>query len=415
MRTSSVLVPLEAWAYSSPFVRRSGFHVDLGLLADALIYYDHVYIVFSTPEQLAEVLRWFQDSSVLDTFLGMLADDVVTVYRYDFFTGATWANDSWSIWNLQGPRDLDPIDELDRLVLERPQVRNALGSKARIRSFRRAVHDHAVIVESDRFGSAIEESRKDMLDTEPVARAVQALYDEVYRHLRVGEPPEVHVTAVKNGNGKVMLNLGVDLTKLANMLGPRVDLRDSSMIAGFGQVNHLLLSASDLRADLMLPNPLATMASAKLNQGFEHADKLRRIVSELVLRVDFPDVRNLVRSGRLDARTVLKLRSKAGRFRAWLQDEASMDADAVLAYHGEMARESRVSGGTRLLHLFGTIGGSVLAGTIGAAVGSGPVGGAAGGLAGGATQYLVEILQGLNREWRPAVFGDWARAFIQRR
>jgi len=36
-------VPIEAWCYSSPSLKYSGKSVDIGLMAESLIYYDNHY------------------------------------------------------------------------------------------------------------------------------------------------------------------------------------------------------------------------------------------------------------------------------------------------------------------------------------------------------------------------------------
>ena len=51
------LVPLEAWAFSSVDVKAGGRDVDIGLLAEALIYYDSVMMSVSSQAQLATIIR----------------------------------------------------------------------------------------------------------------------------------------------------------------------------------------------------------------------------------------------------------------------------------------------------------------------------------------------------------------------
>ena len=55
---SAVLVPVETWAYSAPKLKGAGTNVDIGLFAEALLYYDRVLLNFTTQPQLADALRW---------------------------------------------------------------------------------------------------------------------------------------------------------------------------------------------------------------------------------------------------------------------------------------------------------------------------------------------------------------------
>lgn len=53
---TTAVVPIETWAFQSPRLRRGGQVLDVGLLAEALIYYDRVLVVPSTYPAGAKVL-----------------------------------------------------------------------------------------------------------------------------------------------------------------------------------------------------------------------------------------------------------------------------------------------------------------------------------------------------------------------
>ena len=65
----TALVPIESWCYNSPVLRANGSTVDLGLLAEALIYYDRVLINVANPLQFAEMLNWFIAQNKFEDFL----------------------------------------------------------------------------------------------------------------------------------------------------------------------------------------------------------------------------------------------------------------------------------------------------------------------------------------------------------
>jgi hypothetical protein len=53
---SKVLVPLESWCYHSPEVMLNGGFLDVGLLAEALVYYDQVIITIQNSAELAGLI-----------------------------------------------------------------------------------------------------------------------------------------------------------------------------------------------------------------------------------------------------------------------------------------------------------------------------------------------------------------------
>ena len=53
------LVPIESWCYSSPDVVFHGGSIDIGLMAESLIYYDTIYLHVTNQPQLATLIEWF--------------------------------------------------------------------------------------------------------------------------------------------------------------------------------------------------------------------------------------------------------------------------------------------------------------------------------------------------------------------
>ena len=97
--------------------------------------------------------------------------------------------------------------------------------------------------------------------------------------------------------------------------------------------------------------------------------KAGSVVEDLKCEVEFPDIRQLVNSGKLDLKDVLKIRAKSGKFREWLQQETDRDRNAIIAYHNETARELSIkTAGRRAIGLFGVAGGGSIGSVIGASV-----------------------------------------------
>jgi hypothetical protein len=81
---NETLVPLESWCYASPELRAAGRAVDIGLFAEALIYYESVIINPTNQPQLAEFLQWFVQQERLADFISLLRDGTIKVYDYAF-------------------------------------------------------------------------------------------------------------------------------------------------------------------------------------------------------------------------------------------------------------------------------------------------------------------------------------------
>ena len=75
------LVPLEAWSYNAPDVAVTGRKVDVGLLCEALLYYDEVALSVGNQQQFTELLGWFQERGCLDELLALFHEEALLVYE----------------------------------------------------------------------------------------------------------------------------------------------------------------------------------------------------------------------------------------------------------------------------------------------------------------------------------------------
>jgi len=78
------LLPVETWAYSGPLLRYSGKRSDLGLLAEALIYYERLLVDPGSQVHFAELLAWFHEQGRLDDLLALIQDGTITLYHCAF-------------------------------------------------------------------------------------------------------------------------------------------------------------------------------------------------------------------------------------------------------------------------------------------------------------------------------------------
>src|SRR5688572_16298971 len=102
---TTALVPLESWCYSGPEVRVKGKSIDIGLFAEALIYYEHLFANIGNQPQLAELLEWFITQGRIEDFLSLVRDGTVKLYDYSFASAAVRDSetDNYYLLNIQDP------------------------------------------------------------------------------------------------------------------------------------------------------------------------------------------------------------------------------------------------------------------------------------------------------------------------
>jgi hypothetical protein len=408
------LVPLESWAYASPELRIDGRRVDLGLLAEALIYYEVAIINVTNPEQFAELLSTLASEGALNDFLALCEAGEILVYEYSFITTAVLSEGVYSLFNIQDPLQAQP-NTFQQRYLYQPSV-EAVFSKARHRKrLYRALRDRVIEVKADQFGAAIENARADFEDPDRNAIVVQAVVDELYALKKLGPPPyvEARIDERPDGRGKT-ITWNVNFDQLASIGGPNVNFHNATPLTASAISNRFVWSSAGLNCDLFLPRPMSVLVGDKLYESSKHVVRPEGIVFDLEQRVEFPDVRRLINTGQLTFGDALAIRKKARRFRKWLQDEADRDRDAIVAYHNEVAKESGLTNtGRKALAILAATGGGAAGGVLGAVL-KGPEGAAIGGAIGGGTTYLIDIASKLASDWRPVVFGNWLKGRIEK-
>jgi hypothetical protein len=126
---TTALVPIEAWAYQSPDLRRQGRQIDIGLLAEALIYYDRVLVVpesqatyakvfepWQQPPQpteqpttpqpslhspFVEFVDWFAARDDLGSLIALLKAGELAIYHYAFRSVPFEKDGSFNVINMQ--------------------------------------------------------------------------------------------------------------------------------------------------------------------------------------------------------------------------------------------------------------------------------------------------------------------------
>ena len=408
------LVPLESWSYNSPEIRSRQRSVDVGLLAEAFIYYESLFVNVTNQPQFAELLNWFIEQGMYDTFLALVRDGTIMLYDYAFATSAVLANGEYSIMNIQDTVQAQP-NSFERRFLYHPDVLQVIKGIHRPKKFYEAFRGRVIEAKADAFGSAIENARGDFADARRNALILQSFVDELYRFRELGRPPEITVIVEpESQNTKRTYTWNVNFDELAQLAGEPLHFHKGTPLTAGAHCNRLLLSASQQRCDLYLGRPMSSLVGDKLYETVSTPIKLAETIGELQAEVEFPDVRNLVNSGKLTFKDVLMIRRKAVKFREWLQSEADRDRNAIIAYHHEVMKESGMTRlGRTTLSLFGILSGGAVGSLIGDAA-TGSIGGAIGGAAGAGMTYLLELAAKLGQDWRPVVFGNWMQDRIKK-
>ena len=403
------LVPIESWAYASPELLRAGRSIDVGLLAEALIYYDKILVNFSNQPQLAELITWFLQRDCFPELLALISDGTIGIYEYSFASTAVWSQDRqlYILMNIQNERQKEP-NTFEERFLYHESVQGCLQNNTQREALIGTLRGRVIEVKADEFGSAITNADEDHQNPQRAALHVQALVDEVYSLHSLGSPPEVRATLSYSEDRKQRTaTYNIDFQQINDLLGPRLNFGLGKPLTAAAQSNRFLWSSARLGCDLYMPRPMSVLVGDKLYEGGRALIKSHDIVESLQSAVEFPDIRLLVNQDQLSFSEVMTIRQKARKFRDWLQSEAERDRDAIIAYHNEVAREAGyIRSARKTLHLFGLLGGSALGAGVGGAL-SGPAGVAVGAAAGTAVGYVSDLASRIGADWRPVVFGNW--------
>ncbi|MFC1614823.1 hypothetical protein ACFL5K_05950 [Gemmatimonadota bacterium] len=400
------IVPLESWCYSSPELLDKGKTIDIGLFAEAFIYYESVAVNITNQTMFAEFLMWFIKQGCLDDLLALVQDGTIQIYDYAFSTNAILdkRTGEYSIYNTQDTLQAQP-NTFERRFLYHKEI-EALFPKARQRKrLYEAFREHVIEVKASDFAIPIKNAQKDFNDPQRNALILQSFVDELCRIRGLGKPNKV-TASVKSSEDGITQNIryNINLNELSRIAGSKLNFHNGIPLTASVHSNRLIWSAALLSCDLYLGQPMGMLVGDKLYESTERIAKAGSVIEDLKAKVEFPDVRSLVNSGVIGFQEILKIRHKAKKFRDWLKEESSRDREAIIAYHNEVAREiGIVSASKKCLGIFGVIAGGYAGSLIETSI-AGPIGAALGGTAG---KYLEDIVTKMGVGWKPLVFGTW--------
>lgn len=410
---SKALVPLETWTFASPELAAGGKLIDIGLFAEALIYYESLLVNVGSQQQLAALIGWFVDQNSLDQLLALLTDGTITLVDFSFLTTAIKIGSDFAIWNVQDVVQARP-GTFDQRFLYHDAIRGVLPKSRHRERLLKACRGKVIELKADQFERGTENARLDALDPARERLVIQALVDEAYRIRGKPLPPRVEATVTPSADGsKHQVTWNVKIEELAATIGPAIGFHLGQPLTAIATTNRLIWASAGLNSDLYLGRPMDRLVGNKLDESARAVDATKELITDLQVEVEFPSIRDLVNAGQLSLGEVLTIRRKASRFRRWLQDEAERDRNALIAYHLEVAKETGLTrAGRHILSMFGIVGSGAAAGAMGTLVG-GP---AVGALVGGGTAgvgYLLDVASKLGADWRPVVFGNWLREQVR--
>lgn len=409
---STALVPLESWCYHSPELLRTGKQVDIGLMAEALIYYEQVIVDIANQPQLVEFVRWFVEQGKFADLVALLSEGTIQIHHYAFVTLPVHKEGMYILVNIQDEEQAQTKTFRRRFLYDKSLERYLPHARQRAQLYK-AVQGRLIEVKASSFGPAIDNALHDSTDPQRSALIIQALLDEIYPILGWKDPPKVEAKIVSLP-GKHQISWNVNLKEISKSLGKELNLHLGTPLTAAGLCNRYLWSAADLGCDLYLGSPMSNLVGDKLYESSHCLDRPKNIIHQLVSQVAFPDIRSLTNSGEFGLQEILVWRKKARRFRNWLQEESERDRNAIIAYHNEVAKQGGWEQVARkTLRLFGVLGAAVAGAGVGGAVAGIPGAMVGAGVAEGA-KYLVELAAKLNEDWCPVVFGKWAEDRIRK-
>jgi hypothetical protein len=421
---TKAIVPMETWWYSSPELHEQNINIDMGLFAEALVYYDQLYVKAGNAHQFASFIEWFIKRDQHAILFRLINEGVIHFYHYAFSINPLVHPGGSTLYHINDPGMKEP-NSFQRRIIESPEVVAAFSNPTLHAKFCKALEGKIVEEKVEDFEHTIDNANADFTNQRRNRLLLQSLLDEMYIIKGLGEAPSVQSKVIHLPNGEVVINWGLDLDGIAKAFGirgvedraPGGQVLASMSLTCAGIANDLLLSATRHNADLYLPSPLSIVTGDKLYEAsLESTAKTQVVIDELQDQVEFPDLRREINENNVGIEDVIRVRNKGERFRKWLQDEAERDRGAIIAYHHEVAKEAGFTRGARkILRLFGVLGGPTSGAVIGALLTPNPVhGAAAGALIGESVKYLCEIGANIGTGWTPVVFGKWYKERISK-
>jgi hypothetical protein len=242
MANSDSFVQLEPWFYQSPRLLKTGRKIDMGLLAEAMIYYESVYFGHTTDEQFARVAAWFKGYGAIGDFVSLMNDRVLIPYFYAFYTLPAEKNNIWSVYNIQDEEAAaKPV--FNSRILHSHRLAGLIKKRTTIRDVETAAMVHHVEVKAETFGPGLANAKSDYEDEQRCAFLLQIVVDDLYRDLGLIKPPVIEAKIVRHDHGLQTIAWNFDFGLFRKKLGPDLSFHRGTPLAGAAYGAKMLWSA----------------------------------------------------------------------------------------------------------------------------------------------------------------------------
>jgi hypothetical protein len=375
-----------------------GHPVDLGVLAESLVYYGEVRLIANHA-----VLKALLDTATPDVVIDLLEDGFLKI-AYEADDVAIQTSNSGTSSELHEPiyfslPHLELQEYLPTLLLER------LGKPGKARRMAQRMSRKIEIIRHDK--QITSAAREDLLNSAYVGSAVRTLLARYAPEYGGG----TNLTTRSSGE-RLRVETDIDFSAANMAYHRRVSPKHSSL-----SPSYLLAHLVSVKADITFAARYGSEIATDDVNALIVREHLTKVVGELwptapeVSRFqeyvlgDGKAIGEAVREGRQTLRDVQRLILHAGQFKGWLQ-QPDVGRDVLKAYVRELSSTHWFDElPTKIMRWFVFTG----AGVVADALGSGGVGTAIGVTVSAADTFLLErILKG----WRPTQFVSELRAFM---
>ena len=216
--------------------------VDIGLLAEALLYYDSVLANVNTQPQFAQLLRWFIDQHRFADLLGLIRDGVIQLYEFSFASSAGYdtRTGTYVLVNIQDELQAKPDSFMERFV-DHSAVKAVLPDQHHLDQLRKALDGKVIEAKADDFGNPIENARVDYRDPRRNAVVVQAFVDDLYKLREKGRAPEIRARVEETvPNKRHLLHFNIAFSELTELAGPELNFHMGTPLVAGAVSNRLI-------------------------------------------------------------------------------------------------------------------------------------------------------------------------------
>lgn len=405
---TTAIVPIEVWAYNSPYLVLKKMKNDIGLFAEALIYYDQVYVVIQSEAQFYDFVFYFEKQGKINLLIDLIRSGVVKFYHYSYLTALVNKDNVFHFVNIQDTEQEKKNVFLDRIIYK-SNIEKFTHANKRSKIYSCVAENY---IEEKATGNdlAIINSREGSHDKHKCDMLLQSFLNNFYIKLNLGHAPIVDSKVENKKYDDEELwrtNWYFDFRKINELSENQIDFRNEMPFLGLANSNKFLYSAAKNNFDLFLGDVMSDVTGNTIAEANAKSNSIKKTIDMLESKVEYPDIRTAVNSNILNIETVIQIRNKAKKFRNWLQSGADRDRDQIIAYHNEVSKElgfSKFAAGT--LKLFGFIFKygypiyEITSPTKNAvSIGSSPFVGT----------FLDYLANKIDEKWAPVVFGEWVK------